>query len=319
VPAAHASTARIANGTRVDVSAPGNERNQILVIYAAGPGVYTLTDTAGIDGTGGCSDVNDTTVTCPGVGIGSISINGGGGSDAITLDPASIPATVEGDLRGGTGDDRIVGGQAADSLNGDGDEDLLNGGPGADELRGGSGRDSALYASRAEGITVTIGSGSDNDGGASDQTGAQRDTVRGDVEQLVGGSGPDVILGDSSSETLVGGPGNDAIFGQSGDDRLAGELGDDRVSGGRGSDIVRGDAGSDLLGGGPGDDLLSGGPDDDFLVGKSGSDTLLGKSGLDRIRARDGEFDRAINCGPGVARREGAKRDKRVDPRPRSC
>lgn len=319
VPAAHASTARIANGTRVDVSAPGNERNQILVTYDPGTDTYTLTDTAGIDGTGGCADVDAATVSCPGASVGSISVNAGGGSDAITLDPASIPANVEGDLRGGTGDDRIVSGPAADTLRGDGDEDLLNGGLGGDEIRGGSGRDSVLYASRTESVTVTVGAGGDDDGGASDQTGAQRDTVRSDIEQVVGGSGPDVIIGDTSSETLIGGAGNDAIFGQRGDDRVIGELGDDRLSGGRGNDVVKGGPGADLAGGGPGADLVSGGPDNDFVVGKSGFDVLLGKAGRDRLRARDGESDRAINCGPGGGRLEGAKRDKRLDPRLRSC
>ena len=319
VPAAHASTARIANGTRLDVTAPGNERNQVLVTLDAGAALYRVTDTAGIDGTGACSDINSTTVTCPAAGIGSISVNGGGGGDAITLDPATIPLTVEGDLRGGTGDDRIVGAGAADSLNGDGDDDLIEGGPGGDELRGGSGRDSVLYAGRSGGVSVTIGVGSDNDGGELDQTGAQRDTVRADVEVLVGSAAADVVVGDDSSETIVGGGGNDAIFGQRGDDRLLGELGDDRVSGGRGGDVLRGGAGADLAGGGPGDDLVAGGPGDDFLVGKSGFDVLLGKAGLDRLRARDGESDRAIKCGPGGAGREGAKRDKRLDPPPRSC
>jgi Ca2+-binding RTX toxin-like protein len=299
------------------VTAPGNERNQIVVTFDAIGGLYTVTDVAGVNGTGGCGQVNATTVTCPGAGIGSIAVNAGGGGDFITLDPASIPATVEGDLRGGTGDDRIVGSSAADSLSGDGDEDLLEGGPGGDELRGSSGRDTVLYANRLDGVTVTIGAGSDNDGGFPDQTGGQRDTVRSDVEQVVGGAGPDTLIGDSSSETLFGGPGNDAIFGQRGDDRLAGELGDDRVSGGNGGDVVRGDAGNDLLGGGPGDDLLTGGAGNDFLIGKSGMDVLLGKAGRDRLQAQDGGFDRAINCGPG--KREGAKRDKRFDPRPRSC
>ncbi len=46
---------------------------------------------------------------------------------------------------------------------------------------------------------------------------------------------------------------------------------------------------------------------------------MKGKTGIDRINARDGERDVKISCGPGPKRLEGAKRDKRLDPRPRSC
>ncbi len=66
-------------------------------------------------------------------------------------------------------------------------------------------------------------------------------------------------------------------------------------------------------------DRLAGGPDDDFLRGGAGHDVMKGKTGIDRINAHDGERDVKISCGPGPNRLEGAKRDKRLDPRPRSC
>jgi hypothetical protein len=64
---------------------------------------------------------------------------------------------------------------------------------------------------------------------------------------------------------------------------------------------------------------VAGGPDDDFLRGGTGPDVMKGKNGKDRINARDGERDLKISCGPGPKALEAAKRDKRLDPRPKSC
>jgi Ca2+-binding RTX toxin-like protein len=82
---------------------------------------------------------------------------------------------------------------------------------------------------------------------------------------------------------------------------------------------VRGGPGSDRQFGKSGNDRVAGGPDDDFLRGGTGSDVMKGKNGIDRINARDGQRDVKISCGPGPNRLEGAKRDRGLDPRPRSC
>ena len=54
-------------------------------------------------------------------------------------------------------------------------------------------------------------------------------------------------------------------------------------------------------------------------MGNHGHDVLKGKGGIDFLRAKDRTHDFKINCGSGSNRLEGAKRDKRLDPRPRSC
>lgn len=90
-------------------------------------------------------------------------------------------------------------------------------------------------------------------------------------------------------------------------------------SGGDGRDTLRGAAGNDRLLGGPDGDRLAGGPNDDFQRGKKGSDVMNGKSGVDRINAKDGIRDIRISCGPGPNGAEGAKRDRRLDPRASSC
>lgn len=315
---ASASTATISSNTRVNVSGQGNERNQIVVGYEPGTDLYRITDAAGIDSTGLCTDVNATTVTCPGATVASITVGSGGGSDAVRLD-ASVPRTIEGTVDGGSGNDQLLGSTADDTVAGGRGNDLLNGGLGADELRGGSGTDIADYGQRATGVTVTVGARDDDDGNELDQSGNARDSVRGDVETVVGSAGLDMIIGDSSRETLIGGEGDDLLVGGRGNDGLLGFAGNDLLSGEGGSDTLRAAAGNDRLFGGDSSDRLAAGPGDDFLKGQAGTDAMKGKGGIDRIGARDGEFDVKISCGPGGNRREAAKRDKRIDPRPKSC
>jgi Ca2+-binding RTX toxin-like protein len=319
VPQALASSVTISGGSRLNVNAAGNERNDFSIRLDSGADAYIVSDAAGITANGACDPVNPDTATCPAAGIGSITVNAGGGSDETLLDAATIPATVEADLDGGTGNDRLFGSGAADALDGDSGNDILDGGPGADDLRGGSNADVLSYTSRGEPLFVTVGSGEDNDGGATDQTGSRRDTVRGDIEQVLGGSGGDTILGDGSPDSLVGGGGADRLFGLSSSDHLDGGIGNDRLSGGHGGDRLFGGADSDALGGGAQGDLLSGGGGNDILVGKKGVDAMNGKAGFDRINAHDGGRDHKINCGSGNNKRESAKRDKRLDPRGRSC
>ena len=119
----------------------------------------------------------------------------------------------------------------------------------------------------------------DNDGNEIDQTGLRRDTVRGDIEQLVGGQGGDVIFGDASNETLNGGPGPDRIFGQNGADAIDGSFGDDYLSGSNGGDTILG---------GPDQDQLLGGGDSDSLAGGNGNDSLIGKKGFDALNGKRG-------------------------------
>jgi Ca2+-binding RTX toxin-like protein len=315
-----ASTATIQNGNRVNVSGTGNEKNQIQVGYDSGLDLYTVTDAAGVTAGGVCTQVDPTTVTCAGAGIATVRVTGSGGNDSIALVRSGWPATIEGDLEGGNGDDGVSGAAAMDSVNGGSGKDTVDGGPGADEVRGGSGIDAGFYGDRATPLIITVGAGNDNDGNELDQSGASRDTVRGDIETVVAGSAADIVIGDSSSnETLFGGLGDDSIFGGRGRDTLLGFLGNDFLSGDAGDDILRGSAGADRMLGGSDDDRLAGGPDGDLLRGGEDNDAMKGKGGIDVIQARDGSRDIKISCGPGPNGSEFAKRDRRLDPRPKSC
>lgn len=314
--AALGSSVTVSSTDRLSVTTSGNERNDFVIVYDAGLNAYAVTDTAGINPNGPCTRIDADTASCPAAGVGGITVNAGAANDTILL--ATLP-TVEANLNGGTGDDRITAGPAADAIDGDQGADQLDGGNGADDLRGGSGRDLVSYSGRLTTITATIGSGVDDDGNELDQTGLRRDTIRGDIEQLLSGEGADVIFGDESGETLIGGGGPDRIFGQGGNDGIDGGFGDDVLSGSFGGDTLIGGPDNDQLFGGPQSDLLSGSGGNDRLVGKKGRDRLNGKEGIDRIFAKDGARDFKLNCGSGNNKREGAKLDKKLDPKAKSC
>jgi Ca2+-binding RTX toxin-like protein len=351
-PSALASTVTVSGGNTVRVAETGDEANAITVAHSSGTDSYTITDAAAtLTPSGTCTPVDTHHATCPGIGIKTISVATGEREDTIALDAATIPATItesldgggandtvtgantpgtlrggsgndrvtgRGTLEGGSGNDELTGSPQTDRLRGSSGRDTLDGGFGADDIGGGSGTDALVYPGRANGISVIIGSGN-GDGGPEDQTGGSRDTVRGDIEVLFGTERNDALVGDRSSETLVGLGGDDFVFGNSGRDTVLGFDGNDLLTGGSSSDVLRGGPGADRQFGKSGNDRLAGGPDDDFLRGGTGHDVMKGKTGIDRINARDGHRDVKISCGPGPKGLEGAKRDKRLDPRPRSC
>jgi Ca2+-binding RTX toxin-like protein len=352
-PPALASTVTVTGGDTVRVAETGNEANQIRVSYDAGTDLYEVADAASnLTPSGTCVMVDANNATCPGAGIDTVSVDTGDRDDAITLDAATIPSTItenlnagsgndnvsgantpgtlsggsgndsvsgRGTLNGGNGNDALIGSSLADNLRGSSGKDTLDGGFGADDLAGGSSTDTLIYPARVNGINVTIGSGNGNDGGPEDQTGSRRDTAHGDIEVLFGTELGDVLLGDRSSETLIGLGGDDFMVGNDGRDTVLGFGGNDLLVGKSGSDQLRGGPGADRQFGKSGNDRLAGGADDDFLRGGTGHDVMKGKLGIDRINARDGHRDVKINCGPGPKRLEGAKWDRRLDPRPRSC
>jgi Ca2+-binding RTX toxin-like protein len=320
VSSASASTATIPGTDTIRVTASANEVNRILVTYTSGTDIYRVVDSAATIAAGGlCVAIDSHSVSCPGTGITRIDVDVGRANDSAELDRLTIPTAVEGKLEGDRGNDILLGANGPDDIRGGSGRDLIDGRNGADDIHGGSNTDMLLYPPDRSTLFVTVGSGNNNDGNELDQTGSSRDTVHGDIEGVTGGAGGDILIGDRSAETLVGGNGNDFLFGQGGNDTLLGLLGDDLLSGGGGNDTARGFFGNDRVLGGPGNDRLVGGADNDFVRGKKGHDVMKGNTGIDRINAKDGTRDVKINCGPGPNSQEGAKRDKRLDPRPRSC
>jgi Ca2+-binding RTX toxin-like protein len=236
-------------------------------------------------------------------------------ADSVDVD-TNVPALVLGGegndvLRGGDGpdgivgcggQDRLYGGAGADNVTdrfayGCGEsasDDVLDGGPGPDSIEGGHGEDTVDYSSRGESLTVSVAAfdQSASDGGPSDGPAQARDRVGGDVENVLGGSGDDVLSNGQGSGTLAGNGGDDRLNGGIHADRLVGGAGDDTLSGSNGADSLFGETGQDRLWGGNDDDTYDGGAHRDRM-----SETVyLTGTGVDLFYA--GSNDSVEACGP---------------------
>jgi hemolysin type calcium-binding protein len=221
-------------GATVDVSggiltyqAGSAETNDVTIQRS--PSVYDINDLGlftPIGVSGGCFSGGTGTATCPsGSAVASIVVSLDDGNDRSTIlsiDPARTdPATIH----GGTGLDDLRGSGVDDSLFGDDGNDTLDGAGGSDVLSGGPGIDTATYQFRANTVTVSL------DGVANDGEGSgELDNVLGDVENVVGGDGADILSGDKGPNKLSGGLDNDKLDGGAGSDVLDGGQGDDTIS-----------------------------------------------------------------------------------------
>lgn len=179
------------------------------------------------------------------------------GEDAIAnvLDGLGGPDT----LRGLSGNDNFVQGRFA---------------AGADDIIGGAGIDTVSYSQRAGAVRVDQDGVADD--GAVDAGGASEgDNVRGDVENVLGGAGDDVLLGNGSVNLLSGGA--------AGADRLVGRGGGDDLDAGVDNDAQD----VDSVNGGGGNDSIDAvdGVRDAVRCGPGAGDTASIDAGLDTIRA----------------------------------
>jgi serralysin len=176
--------------------------------------------------------------------------------------------------------DTITGSSYADKLYGYNGNDTIDGGGGPDIIDGGEGVDRVSYANATTPVEIALN-------GATWVTvkisGLTEDSVR-NVEQVVGGSGADVLTGDGLANWLAGGSGNDLINGGAGSDTLSGGYGNDTVSGGSGNDTVSGGSLHDIIAGNSGNDVLDGGSGNDTITGGTGRDTITGGADADTFR-----------------------------------
>ncbi|MCZ4611744.1 calcium-binding protein [Streptomyces sp. Lzd4kr] len=122
-------------------------------------------------------------------------------------DPATHVQGTSNVLRGGAGNDTMQGGDPGDTVIG-ADPNV----DGSDTFFGGSGLDTVTYAYRTTSVIVDL------DNVADDGSPGEGDDVRGDVENLVGGSGDDDLKGRRGVlNRLSGGPGVDEIRARDGD------------------------------------------------------------------------------------------------------
>jgi Ca2+-binding RTX toxin-like protein len=205
-------------------------------------------------------------------------IHGGGAGDVINA---------------AGGDDRVFGEDGNDHIRaGDGD-DFVSGGNGLDGLSGGAGNDTASYAEKAEAISVTL-AGSNV---ANLTAGGVLEDTLSEVENLIGGSGNDILRGDGLNNRLEGGIG---------DDSLAGAGGNDVLIGGDGADSIAGEVGNDELHGGVGRDFLVGGVGSDSFVFDSALGKQGGKANADTIGDFASGYDHIVLDGDLFAKFGGA-------------
>jgi Ca2+-binding RTX toxin-like protein len=228
---------------------------------------------------------NDGTFGGDNVGLTIENVVGGPGNDTIT-----------GRTSGANAANKLVGGGGDDVLNGLDGNDRLDGGPGADVVHGGTGSDTVDYHARAAAVQVLMGNGVPDDGEAGEE-----DAVGGDVENVLGGYGNDVIVAPAGNlaNWLSGGPGSDSLQGDAGNDTLTGGAGPDEIDGQVGNDTLHGQAGNDTIDGGAGADTITGDAGFDLLNGGSGLDNVSGGDAADQLFIRDGAGDTAT-CGDGT-------------------
>lgn len=196
-------------------------------------------------------------------GFGDDTVLAGAGNDRVE--------GGEGDdtLQGESGNDTLLGGAGDDELVGGTGDDLLSGGARDDTLDGGEGIDTADYAGDAAGVNVDLSAG-EAEGDA-----AGSDTLV-SIENVIGGSGDDVLAGDAGDNRLKGGEGTDTLVLSGATGAIALDLASGTVSAaGLGSDAFSGIEAFRL---GEGDDRLviaAGAAAVGTIDGGAGTDTLV--------------------------------------------
>lgn len=266
---------------------------------------------------------------------GSAQIDGDASGDTIAGFENLIGSSHDDSLTGDGGINVIEGGAGFDIITGNGGNDTLNGGIeddtfiaggaaglGLDTMDGGSGFDTVNYSGETAGLTVALGA----NGASALVGGGTGSNAKGDklanVENLIGGSGNDVLSGNNVDHRFDGGAGNDTLTGGTGSSTLNGGDGDDIIVASAGTiEDYNGGNGNETLGdtlsfakfasavtvslitasgtaagigtltilnverviGSAHDDILYGGPNDEVLVGGAGNDFIHGDAGADTL------------------------------------
>src|SRR5215204_5011916 len=234
--------------------------------------------------------------TVPADGTRTVIVNGGDGSDAITVLAKSTELASSG-LNGDGGDDVVTGPDSNDTLAGGEGNDRLVAGKGDDVMNGGAGNDTLVW-NQGDGSDTAIG---DLGNDVSEVNGAP---TLGDVFTLepLGRSirlrrtnlGPFTFDAATERFEVNGLGGSDSVTANDG----VGALTLLSVDGGVGADTVFGSDGADLILGGEGNDILSGGGGDDRIVGDRGSDTM--NDGTDVANGDGGSDDVEVNGAPSA-------------------
>ncbi|WP_237745225.1 calcium-binding protein [Kribbella catacumbae] len=301
-----------------------------------------VSDAGDFIGISNCPRIDQKRVSCSMRGLWDVQVLAGDFDDEIVFDAVDDFELMVGTLSGGTGDDTLslgpsagrgvlLGGPGNDRLSGGTAADRMIGGEGADRFAGGDGIDTADYSDRSVHVRVSIGLQ------LPDGEQGENDNVLDDVENVIGGTGPDSLQGNgldnqlwggSGEDVLNGGPGDDVLSGNGGEDRLNGEEGRDDLFGGDGNDTLDGGLGTDqdLFDGGTGSDVASYAFRQDSLIvdndgasdDGSGSEGDNVKPNVERIRGGNGNDQLSVvapGSTPEINVLEGGQGDDRLDVR----
>jgi len=212
---------------------PGSVDAQLLIQGTDGPDRFKPA-TVGDSETSGvnlnASEVpKDVDVTFPTDGVEFLFVRAGTGDDMVLAHGhGEHPYLRTLWVWGGGGDDRMTPGDGVTRVGHDGT--LFVAGPGADTF-------DVSWLPRSEQTLLVL----DDEGGAANGGGYAFGLVAfGNVEEVVGHDGRDVLIGDGDGDTLVGLGGPDELRGRAGDDTLLGGRGADEIRGGRGTDTCEG-------------------------------------------------------------------------------
>ncbi len=212
------------NGANTLDGGPGDD------VLGGALGADVLIGGAGIDSVSYVTRTGDVTVTLDGVA-----------DDGELAEGDNVAADVE-NVTGGLGDDTIVGSSIANTLLGGPGDDTLYGGAGADLLSGGIGVDTVDYSTRTAAVSVDL------DGVPDDGEAGEGDNVVTDIENITGGSGPDLLRGGGGANRILGGPGADDLDGLSGPDTIEAGAGADTIQAKDGTtDVITCGDGHDIL------------------------------------------------------------------------
>jgi Ca2+-binding RTX toxin-like protein len=282
----------------IEAAGAGTDQVQTTASYALSANIENLflMEAGALDGTGNALDNyiagnSDTNV-----------IDGGGGSDTL------VAGAGDDTLIGGTGDDKYV----FDETSGSDVIDNSDGGFDGVFFTGGVTRERLSFSRDGDDLLIFIDAASTPSvrvlnhflGGNAAIDYVQPDggfyLTTTEINQIVAGGGTggeydQVIEGAASGEQLVGGTGKDLVKGLAGNDQLFGMGGNDTLQGGDGDDYLAGGNGS---GSGSGNDRLEGGAGADTLAGQDGANVLIGGAGNDSYVYGGGQ-DTIDNAGGG--------------------
>ena len=139
----------------------------------------------------------------------------------------------------GATDAAIAGNGLANVLTGSDGDNLIVASTGNDTLDGGLGADTADYGAATRNLRIDLSAAM-----AQAIAGYGSQTLV-SIENVVGGSGNDVLTGSGAANVVRGQGGNDILSGLGGADTLYGEAGNDRLDGGEGADAMYGGSGND--------------------------------------------------------------------------